>query len=242
MHFRRRHFALALSVTAAVGTLLLEACVGDDPTLKDGTPTSDGGPGGDAPSGIDSSPAADSSLTDGAVDAADAAPPPPRFVFVTSKSFSSNLFGINGFDNECNMVAQISQKPDIRAKKFVAWASTKSAPAKTRIGATSFKGSYILVDGTPIATSGAALLSGSLLAPINRDESGLQRASASVWTGTTPTGDLDPGLNCSDWLDGTKTATQGTLSEKNGRWSKSGNPSQCNLPGNDTPIYCFEVP
>jgi hypothetical protein len=242
MHFRRRRFALVLSVTAAVGALLLDACVGDDPTLRDGTPAADGGgPTADAPSGIDSSPAADSSPADGAVDGADAAPAAPRFVFVTSKSLTLSV-GINQFDDECRSVAQISQKPDIRAKKFVAWASTTSASAKARIGATSFTGTYMLVDGTPIATSGADLLSGTLLAPINRDESGLLRASASVWTGTTPTGDLDPALNCSDWTDNTKTATQGALAEKNGRWSKSGAPTFCGTVGLDTPIYCFEVP
>ncbi len=70
---------------------------------------------------------------------------------------------------------------------FLAWiADVASSPASRFVR---HAGAYELVDGTRIADDWHDLVDGTLLAPIDRDESGVVLNPDTVWTGTTSTGD-----------------------------------------------------
>lgn len=121
--------------------------------------------------------------------------------------------------------------------------STTTASAAMRTGASTFTGRYVLVDGTTVvAARGAALLSGTLLAPINHDERNVLQSGKLPWTGTMTDGKVAVGANCNDWVgssDGTGVkAVRGSTDEPSGAWSQS-TKTTCS---GDGPIYCFEVP
>jgi hypothetical protein len=99
---------------------------------------------------------------------------------------------------------------------FKALLSDGSASAASRLGRPS--GSYKLVDGTVIALTANDLFGGSLLAPLDRDEAGVQ-VNSEVWTGSSSTG-VATGTDCNGWTDGTSasTGTEGVNDFADGRW------------------------
>ncbi len=236
---KARDIGLAASRAALVAT----ACVGADPDINaSSNDRSDAGTGdGGSSSGSDAAAGDSGAVLDAADDGADAGVPPPRVVFVTSQVYTpiDASKGVGAYDTICNQLAKASPIAGVSSRKFLAWMSTSAASAAARTGAASFTGRYELVDGTMVAQTGADLLDGTLVAPINRDEKNFFQAGKSPWTGTMPDGALATGENCDDWTgSASASVTRGSTSAATSAWTKNGT-TTCS---GDAPIYCFEVP
>lgn len=236
--------ARSIGLAAALVALIAAACVGADPDVgASSNDRSDAGNGdGGSSSGSDAT-AGDSGVVVDAADSggADAGVPLPRYVFVTSQVYTpiDASKGVGAYDTICNQLAQASPIAGVSSRKFLAWMSTSTASAGTRAGVASFTGRYELVDGTVVAQTGADLLDGTLVAPINRDEKNFVQAGKSPWTGTTPSGALASGENCDDWTgSASATVARGSTSATNSAWTKNAT-TTCS---GDAPVYCFEVP
>lgn len=238
MRIRRIGLATALMMLAVV------ACVGSDPDLeRSDSDKADAGAGdagttpGDDAGANDAGSQGDAGTGN---DGGDAGPPPARLVFVSSAVYTpiDVADGVNAFDALCNKLAAGSPVL-LGQKKFRAWMSTTAESAATRTGASTFGGAYQLPGGTIVAQSGAALLDGNLLAPINRDEKGVVQAAKAPWTGTMADGALADGENCGDWRGSSANqVARGSTDATTGKWTKN-TTTTCS---GDAPIYCFEVP
>lgn len=241
MHTRSRRLAPPCALAFLSAALVLAACVGDDPSLVSGpTPGPDGGSQSDGPVGSETAAPVDSG-GDTESDAADAARPSVRLVFVTKGAYAATpAGGAGGFDDVCNAAASGSAVGGVKNAKFVAWVSTGAVRAATRAQVLGFTGAFQMPDGTAVAQGGADLLDGTIAAFLDHDENGELRAAGTPWTGTTADGAVDTDGTCADWSTNAaaKLATRGTTTEKNGRWTKSVAGS-C---GDMNPIYCFQVP
>ena len=235
----------SIGLATALVALAVAACVGDNPDLdRAETEKDDAGSGTDAgtTTGGDAS-SVDAGSESDAADAGDTGnipPPGARIVFVSSAVYTpiDVADGVNAFDALCNTLAAGS--PVLMGKrKFRAWMSTSAESAATRTGAPMFVGAYQLVTGTFVANSGADLLDGTLLAPINRDEKGVVQAGKAPWTGTMSDGTLAAGENCGDWRGSSANqVARGSTDATSGAWAKN-TMTTCS---GDAPIYCFEVP
>jgi hypothetical protein len=67
-------------------------------------------------------------------------------------------------------------------------------------------GPYVLLDGSPVASSYADLTNGSIDAPINGTENRTRDMGSNVWTNTLPNGARGGDfafVSCGNWTDGT---------------------------------------
>jgi hypothetical protein len=145
--------------------------------------------------------AIDASLLDApAVDANDAAPPPPACsirrarVFVSSAMYDGNLGGVGGADADCTA----SAKAQKLGGRWRAWLSDTKSSAPSRIYAA--PDGFVLLDGTLVAKDLSALVSGSLAHAIDLTESKttVSDGNTEVWTGIdVRNGTGSPGY-CSD--------------------------------------------
>lgn len=184
--------------------------------------------------GDDARPTDAGSRTDADVDGAATR----KRVFVTSDLFSAD-FGDEGASNaKCQAAAEKAQL----GGEWVAWLSRDG---KRAIEALTFDGRYELLDGGAIATDKAALIGGTLLAPIDMMEDGKKASGDNgVWTGTLGDGNL--GDSCSNWTDKSllKLGTMGSVEKADKGWTaRDGQPLvstkswQCSQTGR---LYCFE--
>jgi len=160
----------------------------------------------------------------------------PCRVFVTSTRHEGNLGGIAGADAICAARAAEAGL----SGRFLAWISDDESSPSTRFSQAPFP--YVLLDGTVIAASWAALASQPPRHHINVTELGIEAEGLStVWTRTLGDGTaagFGLGPDCGGWTRpdpgayGTNGQHQGTL----GLWSFFG-ASSCNA---RLRLYCFE--
>ena len=161
----------------------------------------------------------------------------PRRVFVTSETFSGNLNGIEGADQQCQSLAESAGLTGT----FKAWLSTRipeSSPS-VRFTNTATAGPFLLVDDTVIATSWEDLTSGTLRAPINQTELGVTITSELVWTNTLPDGTSARDSDCGGWHETITIGVAGRSSETDAEWTYGPlGIALCPAPGHR--LYCFE--
>lgn len=161
---------------------------------------------------------------------------PYLVVFVSSGDYEgSMLLGALFGDAECMTLA--AAQPALAGRKFVAWLSSEGLDAKARIGTSQRMYRLPDPDRTPVANNTAALLSGKLDAPINRQEDGsVVGAPLVVWTGTAPDG-LATGVDCGGWSM-LMMATVGLSTAMDAAWTQS-EVVGCAA---SRRIYCIETP
>ena len=152
-------------------------------------------------------------------------------VFITSTTSTGNLGGLSGADTICQARATSASLPGT----YKAFLSSSTVSVETRMAQLNSR--YALVDGTDIATNWADLTDGTLLAPINKTETGATiTAGSRAWTGSTASASLSP--FCSDWADGT-TASQGRngiSSATDSQWASIDTQNCANLRS----LYCIQ--
>ena len=122
----------------------------------------------------------------------------PNIAFVTSlASYSGNLGGLEGADEQCQSLATAAGLPQ---NTYKAWLSTSSVNAIDRLG--SGRG-WVRVDGKPFADTREDIAAGKIFHPLRVDENGdydNHSWGTSVWTGTGGSGTVHPSSGtCSDW-------------------------------------------
>lgn len=109
-----------------------------------------------------------------------------QIVFVTSSEHSGNLGGIAGAYDICNDLAVSARLPGVY-KAWLADMSSSSEPAsrfiKSLIG-------YIRPDGVIVADDWDDLADGDIDAPIEIDETGVERSLTNVWTNVDTDGTM----------------------------------------------------
>lgn len=160
------------------------------------------------------------------------------YVFVTSTGTTGTIAnGLAGADAICNARAARLGVPGT----FVAWLSSSTVPASTRI----VDAPYYRLDNLPIAASLAGLLSAGsaatpLLNPINVDEGGGIATVTQVWTGTGPLGTATLNAMCAtNWTDAGRVSmgTYGTPTATGGAWTNAATIGCANT----LSLYCFQV-
>ncbi|EKD84870.1 MAG: Peptidase S8 and S53 subtilisin kexin sedolisin [uncultured bacterium] len=151
-------------------------------------------------------------------------------IFVTSTTYQGNLGGLSGADNKCQQIAESASLGGI----WKAWLSTPGTSALSRI--VHGNDYYKLVNGTVIANNWNDLTDGSLLAPINVTESGVN-LDTTVWTNTLPDGYQEP-FSCGDWTSVSSgiNGVIGKSSETSAYWSDFDR-AYCS---SSNSLYCFE--
>lgn len=168
----------------------------------------------------------------------------PKQVFITSTSHQGDLGGLSGADAICNQRANGAELPG----RYRAWLSDSFESPNTRFSSCA-DCPYVRTDGVPIAFGYGDLTDGSLLAPIDVDESGVQLTQLRfVWTSTHPDGELiDTPLlrNCSDWtssvgefLVGDAFVGFSTATDEN--WTRDPLGAGTTVCSSNIKLYCFE--
>ena len=179
------------------------------------------------------------------VDAADTAPPTVcslglARVFVTSAMYSGNLGGLSGADRAC----QTSADAQSLGGNWHAWLSTSSAFATSHIYGA--KKGWVLLDGSLVAASPQALVSGGLAHAIDVSELGTQvtDGQTEVWTGIDVTGAMGSGFctdnSGADWSSSSTSASTplvGHLDATDSTWTAA-YLQVCNR--TNVRLYCFE--
>lgn len=222
---------LAVTLAAACGSV----ATNPDATASDAPPTLDGAAGDADPSAPDAPP--------GTPDAA--LPPdaelPPKLAFVTGTVFiGGSIGGLDGADAKCQTVADGANLPGL----YKAWLSDSTGSPSTRF--TQYAGPYERVDSVRLANSWADLTDGTLLAPLDKTETGAQSTGntacgpGDIWTNTAVDGTPRGSNDCADWTVGTgETASTGLVSSATSTWTV--NPACLAGPcGARLPIYCFQ--
>jgi cysteine-rich repeat protein len=159
----------------------------------------------------------------------------PKLVFLTSATYAGNLGGLGGGDGKCQTLANAAKL----GGTFKAWISNNTLNPQNRFvhSATG----YARVDGPDIAKSWADLVDGSILAPINVNESKVAVGQFDVWTGTSTNG-TSLEVDCAGWLTSNgfpDTGYEGRNNATNGNWTNTGliNGSVCSTKQR---LYCFQ--
>ena len=159
----------------------------------------------------------------------------PKTVFLRSQPVTGNLGGLAGADALC----QESADDASLSGTYKAWLSSSTVDARDRL--THGFGAYKLPTGTVVAVSWADLVDGSLFNPINVTETG-GAGNPSVWTSTTPSGQLQHqggGTPCLDWTSNSAglDVAQGRSGFSNSDWTTGGQVAVCSTLA---ALYCFE--
>ncbi|MBL8936398.1 MAG: choice-of-anchor D domain-containing protein [Archangium sp.] len=156
-----------------------------------------------------------------------------NLIFVSSTRFAGNLGSPAAYDAQCNALATAAGINATTNDSYVAWISTPSNLATTRLGAN--RGHYRRIDTELVATSETNLLANRLLVPPNLDEYG-KLVNEYAWTGTYGDGSASPG-NCSGWSSTSGTNDVGITSGGPSRWSFAFAGISC---GSTLRIYCLQ--
>ena len=163
-----------------------------------------------------------------------------NLVFATSNFIPANLGGLGAYDIACNGVASDAGINNGANNAYVAWMSTPTFSASTRLTAT---GSFERVDGTLFAASKMSLLSGQVRAAPNLDELGRLVIGDSFWTGTTGAGAAN-GQDCAGWTEaflpdgGIRFMVRGIANAGPVDWTEGGGNHTCNNTG--TRVFCMQ--
>jgi hypothetical protein len=162
--------------------------------------------------------------------------PTPAFnvVFVTSMAFDGNLGGLAGADADCQSLANAAGL----SGTFVAWLSTSTVNANTRLGTAR---GFVRPDGQPFADTVSDIIMGHILNPVIIDETGANVGFANVWTATASDGTVIPGFACEDWTDST-SSNQGDLGFTSGgpfTWTEAFSGIACD--NTFQHLFCFST-
>jgi len=169
-----------------------------------------------------------------------------RYVFASSATYNGALGGLAGADAECLALADASTDTALHGKTWMAWLSTSAANSEPAQRMVQFPLDYVRQDGVAVANSWSGLVSGTLLAPINVDESGVlivpNPLAEVAWTNTTETGVQDSALlteTCQDWTsdDSMDQGWIGTIDAMDDQWSRAQTLALCSVMQH---IYCIE--
>lgn len=165
---------------------------------------------------------------------------PPNHVFVTSATFT--LTSLTG-----TTLSSIATKADAACTTaanghftgpFVAWVSTASTSALSRLG--SARG-WVRGDGKPVFDTTAAMATRQMFYPVLYDETGAAIATgSSVLTGTKDTGVADSD-NCANWTDRANGHffTLGLARANVSDWTYTNLAGDCDTDTNMFHLYCF---
>lgn len=157
-----------------------------------------------------------------------------KYIFVTSAQYSSDLGGLAGADEKCNIAATAAGLPGT----YTAWLSDNNTNAIDRITGT---GPWYLVDGGTRVFNNRANLQTTPIAPINTDENGKVIGDVGVWTGTAVGGTGSGTGNCAGWTGGDYSGgfdcgEVGDSSHTDSGWTLG----YCLGCGNNYSLYCLE--
>lgn len=143
---------------------------------------------------------------------------PHLVVFVSSASYlGSKLNGALQADAKCVVLAEA--QPALAGRKFVAWLSSDVSNAKDRIGSSQLPYRRLDAVRTIVAKDTAALLGGTLAAPIDFTEFGVvAKAPQLAWTGTTTAG-VATAEHCSNWDVDALMGTLGGITATDATWT-----------------------
>jgi hypothetical protein len=175
--------------------------------------------------------------TDAQIDAEPDAPPVIKnnIVFVTSSQIApATLAGPNPLaaaDAECMSRANLAGL----SGTFKAWLSTTMVDAKDRLSGAR---GWVRTDGRPVVDTIDQLLAGAIFYPPSLDERS-RSVDATVMTGTTEAGVLDPGHNCTDYSSSSASdpLTVGRSTGSTVVWTSfAAEPATCDQ---SFALYCF---
>lgn len=146
-----------------------------------------------------------------------------NLIFVSSATFSGDLGGLDGADQECQALAGAAKLPGAGA--FKAWLSAGATSPKTRFVPAAV-GAYILPNGVEIAGSWGELVSGkNLQSAVNVDETKVVVPKPHrVWSNTTSTGSGLEGPDCDGWTNGEigASGSYGSIDALDASWTNAG--------------------
>jgi hypothetical protein len=168
--------------------------------------------------------------------------PCERFVFITSAVYEGDLGGVEGANAKCMQRAAVGV-PALAKRSFVALLSGTPGVTGDALERAPNGPPFHRVDGALVA-QGTSLFNdgGTLLAPPNRDENGIERNDVAVWTGTNSFGQVtDQGTHCNDWtsaaaVDRGTTGSAHAAGILDGTWLYN-NADACNV---ERRLYCVE--
>ncbi|QQR91751.1 MAG: hypothetical protein IPJ88_08630 [Myxococcales bacterium] len=159
--------------------------------------------------------------------------------FVSSATYTpAELGSVSAADTKCKeLAANGTDRVKAAASEFVAWMSDSQSNARDRIG------SHHIPIWTPdlggiVAMGSSDFSDGSLLRPINRNESGNKLSAGQfAWTGSDEFGRAIPGELCSDWQAGgfVQVGRVGEVDERSEKWSYGSDAKICDDAWH---IYC----
>jgi cysteine-rich repeat protein len=167
-------------------------------------------------------------------------------VFVTPQPYPADQVYPPDADIKCNALGK-----SVKATSpFFAWVGSATFDPRTNIDNAPLDLPYVRADGKVVATGAADLLDGTLLAPIDMDQSGLviltgdEQSPCSnpanyAWTGTRPDG-INEDPDCDGWTSnlGETKARVGNLLSTAGEWTSQ---ASCTFSCDKLlRIYCFE--
>jgi hypothetical protein len=157
-----------------------------------------------------------------------------RIAFVTKSSWDPTT-GIAAADSLCGLEAEAGTLTGT----FLAFVSTSAVPAAKRFDLTG--PNWVRTDGLPIATSPAALATGTVQTTITATSDGAYAAAPNVWTGGsqggTPNAPSDAGSTCEDWSEAGVVGARGRANATDLWFYNDYVPPACT---DQFPIYCFE--
>jgi hypothetical protein len=162
-----------------------------------------------------------------------------KTVFITGKSFISNLGGLAGADEKCQAEADTSTSI-VPSGSYMAWLSDGTDSPDTRF--TKSPHPYVLSDGTKIAEDFTDLTDGSIQHFVNIGSTGKPVGQKLFWSSTKPDGtSAQKFVTCEGWT-WTKTSTTishsmvGITTRKTTLWSMYSR-EQC---GRSYRLVCFQ--
>lgn len=170
-----------------------------------------------------------------------------RTVFVTSETFISDLGGLQGADEKCQVEADASSSI-VPSGTYLAWLSDGIDSPDTRFTKSSHP--YILPDGTMIAKNYADLTDGSILHALNIDATGKPVGLKLLWTDTMADGTYVQSFaasaeknSCNAWSGDLATYAHvivGSTIDKTSSWTFK-HLDSCNYRGRQKhPLACFQ--
>ena len=167
--------------------------------------------------------------------------PTARTIFVTSKTFTGNLGGLDGADATCQTAATTAGL----SGTYKAWLSDDAMTASGRLAHSTAP--YVLPDGQTVVASGfAQLVSGTIAHAINMTElktapptSGATCGIDTVWTSTGPSGnEAFAHEDCNGWgsTAGGSFGGTGLTTATNTSWTDA---AACGG-SNTASLYCVE--
>ena len=164
--------------------------------------------------------------------------------FITSETYTGDLGGVEGADENCNVLASEYGLQDAGDNNFMAWLSdsdVESSPIN-RFPNVGTSQPFVRTDDVRIAEDWEELTSANLRSAIALNENE-QPQSGKSWTSTVADGNFagpfPQSVNCIDWTDDTAdiTGMRGDTGNTDQSWSFTGQ-STCD---EELHLYCFQV-